>query len=91
LWYKGYKAVTEDGKEVKLRMGEYQFIEINPEGYVGTVTVYYAHTWWLYVLEVFCDLLVIFHLGKLLLKFINNKYTFFGRSLLKNRKEISNE
>lgn len=91
LWYKGYKAVTEDGKELECKMGYSQFVEFNPEGYVGEVTVYYAHTWWLYILEVFCYCLVIFNLGKLFLKLINKYYTFFGSSLFKNRKEISNE
>lgn len=59
LWYKGYKAVTADGKELECKMGYSQFVEFNPDGYVGEVTVYYAHTWWLYVLEVICYILVL--------------------------------
>ena len=58
LWYKGYVAETEDGKRLPCRMGYSQFVEFNTEGYIGQVKVYYAHTWWLYTLEVMNYILV---------------------------------
>ena len=58
LWYKGYIAVDESGKRYPCEMGYSQFVKINPQGYVGKITVYYAHTWWLYALEVFCYIMI---------------------------------
>lgn len=53
LWYKGYRAYTATGEELKCRMGYSQFVLVEVGDYQGEVTVLFKQEFWLLILKGF--------------------------------------
>ena len=53
LWYKGYRAYTAEGEELKVRMGYSQFVLVEVDDYQGEIKVFFSQELWLLLLKVF--------------------------------------
>lgn len=53
LWYKGYRAYTEEGKKLSTRMGYSQFVLVEVGDYQGEIKVFFSQELWLLLLKVF--------------------------------------
>ena len=53
IWYKGYRAYTEEGESLDTRMGYSQFVLVEVGDYQGEIKVFFSQELWLLLLKVF--------------------------------------